>query len=130
MKARFVVLLILLQSSFILYGTEVKRDATNTKVKIKEALLGKPLSEVKPLFGSWIENLKELNQQFLNADPFPYVVIENFFSQEVYEEILKVFPKPIGSHRYRYYNPLEIKNGSVATTTERFDSCSERRKLY
>lgn len=96
--------------SFVYCGTEVKRDATNTKVKIEASFLGRPLSEIRPLFGSWIENLKELNQQFLNADPFPYVVIENFFSQEVYEEILKVFPKPIGPHWHRYYNPLEIKN--------------------
>jgi len=57
-----------------------------------------------------LERLGEsLHQQYVNADPFPHIVIDDFFPAEVLDEVLSVFPGPKDMEFYKYDNPLEKK---------------------
>jgi len=64
------------------------------------------------MFGDWChdpKNVAKLQNFFTNADPFPYVIIPNFFNQEVAERIEQEFPLPTSDCWFRYNNPIEIK---------------------
>ena len=45
--------------------------------------------------GDVLANLDELNARYTNADPFPFVSIENFFEAEAAGRLLQDFP-PFG----------------------------------
>ncbi|CAF0847608.1 unnamed protein product [Adineta steineri] len=62
-------------------------------------------------FGSWINNLEELNKSFINAKPFPNVEIDGFFKPEIAELLYSVFPKVTDDHKWIVYNnPIEKKH--------------------
>ncbi len=48
-------------------------------------------------------------QSFKSADPFPYVVIDNFMNPDALQSVLDVFPSPQDLSFYKYENPLEKK---------------------
>ena len=52
---------------------------------------------------------KDYSEQFKNADPFPYVKIDNFLNPDKLKEVLDVFPSPKELEFYKYENPLEKK---------------------
>ena len=52
---------------------------------------------------------QEYSSQFKNADPFPYVVIDNFMNPDALQAVLDVFPTPKDLEFYKYENPLEKK---------------------
>jgi len=57
-----------------------------------------------------LERLGEsLHEQYVNADPFPHIVIDDFFPAEVLDDVLAVFPGPADMEFYKYDNPLEKK---------------------
>lgn len=60
------------------------------------------------MFGSWTTRLPELRQEFLEANPFEHVIINNFFTDEVAERLYADFPKP-SSKWHHYDNPIEQK---------------------
>jgi hypothetical protein len=72
------------------------------------------------IFGNWITDTKifdKLSEDFENAEPFPYIIIPNFFNDEVAEHIHNIFPNPKGSSSMEwqkqgwhvYDNPIEGK---------------------
>lgn len=72
------------------------------------------------LLGSWSTNqelISELSNKFHSADPFPFVVIPEFFKADVAEKIYEKFPHPLGADadKWRdegwnvYDNPIEGK---------------------
>lgn len=61
-------------------------------------------------FGDWIHDVNNLQKQFLAADPFEHIVIENFLSDAYAEQIFQAFPTDIESGKWhKYNNPLEVK---------------------
>ena len=60
------------------------------------------------IFGSWINNPKELSNKFNNAQPFEYIIIPNFLKKEIADKISNDYPENLQDY-YKYNNPLEIK---------------------
>jgi hypothetical protein len=62
-------------------------------------------------FGDWVNHTDELNLQFKDADPFPYVVVKNFLNEEYAEKIYSLFPTDIHDAEkwHKYCNPIEVK---------------------
>ncbi|MGA0242282.1 MAG: 2OG-Fe(II) oxygenase [Candidatus Marinamargulisbacteria bacterium] len=52
---------------------------------------------------------KDYATSFQSADPFPYVVIDNFMNPDALRKVLEVFPSPKDLAFYKYENPLEKK---------------------
>ena len=55
------------------------------------------------------EFARDYSEQFKNADPFPYVKIDNFLNPDKLKDVLDVFPSPKELEFYKYENPLEKK---------------------
>ena len=55
------------------------------------------------------EFITNYSDKFKTADPFPYVVIDNFMNPEALQSVLDVFPTPKDLAFYKYENPLEKK---------------------
>ena len=51
---------------------------------------------------------KELQEKFINAKPFSYIVIDNFLKDEYAEELYNNYPE-INNEWHKYNNPLEVK---------------------
>lgn len=62
-----------------------------------------------PILGEWTANLHQLSTQFNTANPYPHVVIPNFFSEQVAERLFSEFPMPTSDCWFVYKNPLEDK---------------------
>lgn len=80
------------------------------KEKIKEKINDNHLPinlDIKEIFGEWIENKEQIKQDFINAKPFSYVVIDNFLNKDYIEKIHEEFPKEFDNW-HKYYNPLEV----------------------
>ena len=60
------------------------------------------------IFGSWINETDKLNKLFNNAEPFEYVIINNFLKDEIANTISNEFPENLDNYHH-YNNPLEIK---------------------
>ena len=57
------------------------------------------------MFGSWT-----IQGDFHSATPFPHVVIENFFTEETFQGLLREFGSPTTDVGWkRYWNPIERK---------------------
>ena len=59
-------------------------------------------------FGDWIYNVDKLQEQFLNAQPFENIIIDNFLNSEYIEKLYSQFPNDF-SNWHHYNNPLEVK---------------------
>lgn len=60
-------------------------------------------------FGDWTTQLDGINESFIQASPFPHVVIDNFFSADFADKIIESFPTMNWEGWMQYYNPIEIK---------------------
>ncbi len=58
---------------------------------------------------------EELREAFVSAVPFPHVVADGLFPDEVLGEILEVFPRPKDARWQRFDNPLEKKLGNLGS---------------
>lgn len=87
---------------------EEKTD-TNKLIKIEKGYL-KTISDksVLPFFGNWINNTDILTHQFITANPFEHIVIDNFLEDSYAEKIAELFPK-IDNTWHEYKNPIEVK---------------------
>jgi len=74
----------------------IKIRNTNQDIKISDYL------------GEWIYDIESLNKKFIHNTPYPHIVIENFFREEVAKEIVKTFPD-LDNKWHLYYNPIEYK---------------------
>jgi hypothetical protein len=65
-----------------------------------------------------LARMKELEQSsqaaYVGANPFPYIVFDNFFDPSLLELILEEFPKPGAIRWQKFDNPQEIKLASAA----------------
>lgn len=52
-----------------------------------------------------------LREQYVNARPFPHIVLDNLFPNEVLEEVLDDFPRPEEIAWRKFDNPTEKKLG-------------------
>jgi Rps23 Pro-64 3,4-dihydroxylase Tpa1-like proline 4-hydroxylase len=74
-------------------------------------------SEIKySLDPEYLENLAtKYHQDYLNAEPFPHIIIDNFFSTEILDKILEEFPQPDSINWQSFKNKSEKK---LASTSE------------
>lgn len=63
------------------------------------------------IFGSWITDIPELHDEFINAKPYEHVIIPNFFKEDVAKQLIHEFPDPKDpSFSWKHYdNPIEQK---------------------
>jgi Rps23 Pro-64 3,4-dihydroxylase Tpa1-like proline 4-hydroxylase len=59
-------------------------------------------------FGNWINNIDYLCEQFVNAEPFEHVVIDDFLEENYADEIHNKFPDKFDNWHI-YNNPIEVK---------------------
>ena len=52
-----------------------------------------------------------LNHEYQAAEPFPHIVIDNLFDNDLLEKVRDVFPRPDGMEWRRFDNPEEKKLG-------------------
>ena len=87
-------------------------DLINTEFKINLIDLQFMESRENKLayFGSWVNNVEELQQKFLGAEPFDNIIIPDFFNSEFAEALFQQYPTDVENGQwYKYNNPLEIK---------------------
>jgi hypothetical protein len=60
------------------------------------------------IFGDWINSLDKLHDDFVNAEPFEHVVIDNFLKEEYAEKVAEQFPTNLDNY-YKYCNPILFK---------------------
>ena len=77
-------------------------------IKIDKQKLEKLNFKNNKIFGSWINNLEQLNKNFINAQPYKHIVIDNFLNDEYISNIEKEFPENYDDW-FKYNNPLEVK---------------------
>lgn len=77
-------------------------------IKIDKQKLEKLNFKNNKIFGSWINNLEQLNKNFINAQPYEHIVIDNFLNDEYISNIEKEFPENYEDW-FKYNNPLEVK---------------------
>ena len=87
-------------------------DLINTDFKIN--LIDLQLMESREnklaYFGSWVNNVEELQQKFLGAEPFDNIIIPDFFNNEFAEALFQQYPTDVENGQWhKYNNPLEIK---------------------
>ncbi len=74
-----------------------------------------------------------LREQYCSAVPFPHVVIDDFFPQEILEAIIGDFPKPGEIDWNEFANREEKKLASTAETQKRLrmstGRCSRRGQM-
>ena len=56
------------------------------------------------IFGNWINN--ELK---CDTNPIPYILIDNFLKDDIYQSINKEYPDKLDESWWKYENPLEVK---------------------
>jgi Rps23 Pro-64 3,4-dihydroxylase Tpa1-like proline 4-hydroxylase len=64
--------------------------------------------ELEYYLGDWINNINDLNKEFINNKPYPHIVINNFFKENIAKKINETFPN-INDFWHLYYNPIEYK---------------------
>lgn len=80
------------------------------KINLLDLNLVENFENKKSLFGDWVNNLDQLKDEFLNADPFGHIIIPNFLNDDYIEELFLAFPEDVQSEKwYKYNNPLEKK---------------------
>ena len=77
-------------------------------IKLEKQKLEKLNFENNKIFGSWINNLEQLNKSFNKALPYEHIVIDNFLNDEYISNIEKEFPENYDDW-FKYNNPLEVK---------------------
>ena len=84
-------------------------DLVNNKTIIKKYIL-KEINNlnINDYFGDWLNNIDELSNKFINAEPFEHIIIPNFLNNEYAEEIYNKFPNDYTSW-FNYCNPIEVK---------------------
>ena len=57
-----------------------------------------------------LENFaKSKNKEYINSSPFPHIVIDNFFNENMLNDILSEFPKNLDNIGYQYKTKVEQK---------------------
>jgi Rps23 Pro-64 3,4-dihydroxylase Tpa1-like proline 4-hydroxylase len=83
---------------------------TNTEnlIKIDSTYLEEINKKKSQYFGPWINNIEDLKEKFINAQPFEHIVIDNFLEKSYAEKLYNSFPTNYDNW-YKYLNPIEVK---------------------
>ena len=65
-------------------------------------------TDISKHLGNWINDIDNLKKQFLCAEPFEHVVIDNFLHDDYADKIANLFPDDL-SKWHKYCNPIEVK---------------------
>jgi Rps23 Pro-64 3,4-dihydroxylase Tpa1-like proline 4-hydroxylase len=67
--------------------------------------------DINTVFGEWIHATDQQNSKFANAAPYPHIIIPDFLSTELADQIDTEFPVDIDDHTkwHKYNNPIEVK---------------------
>jgi len=80
------------------------------KINLLDLRLVENYENKTSFFGDWVNNIEELKNRFLNAQPFENIIIPNFLNDEYAEKLFSEFPEDIESGNwYKYNNPMEKK---------------------
>jgi len=60
------------------------------------------------MLGNWVSKIDELADIFSKEEPYPHVVIDDFFSEKFVNELSINF-SPVDDTWYKYWNPIEKK---------------------
>ena len=52
-------------------------------------------------------------KEYVNGDPFPHIVIDNFFNDTMLENISNEFPKNLDEIGYQFKTKVEQKNSQL-----------------
>lgn len=79
-------------------------------IKINKNHLDKinSLDNVLNYFGNWINNIDDLREKFINAEPFEHIIIDNFLNEKYANQLHERFPNNFDNW-YKYDNPIEVK---------------------
>jgi len=64
--------------------------------------------DINKYLGEWTNNLDKLNNEFIDNKPYSYVIIDNFFKDDIANNITSNFPK-VDNNWHKYNNPIEYK---------------------
>ena len=82
----------------------------NYKINFFDLFITERINDKLNYFGSWINNLPELRETFLKAEPYQHIIIPNFLSDEYAGLIHDNFPTNIVDKEWHEYNnPIEYK---------------------
>lgn len=65
--------------------------------------------DISAIFGDWINQTSQLNEQFSTGIPYEHVEIPNFFHEDYATKLLELFPTLENPRWYQYHNPIEKK---------------------
>jgi Rps23 Pro-64 3,4-dihydroxylase Tpa1-like proline 4-hydroxylase len=88
-------------------GREYAMESTITKLTLESFL---PIERMQAMIPS-------AHQSYLDARPFPHIVVDDFLSPDVLETVLAEFPKPNQILWQQFDNAREIKLASAKETT-------------
>jgi len=99
------------------YHELIKIDDCKLKeINLEENILQK--------FGKWVNDTEMLKNEFLNAEPFEHIVIDNFLDENYANELYELFPESFDEW-YKYENPIELK-----FTYDNINSLDEKMKNF
>jgi Rps23 Pro-64 3,4-dihydroxylase Tpa1-like proline 4-hydroxylase len=82
---------------------------SNSNLKIIDTYLDTfKNTDISKYLGNWIYNIDNLNKQFLCAEPFEHVIIDNFLNNAYAEKLEPLFPEDLSTW-HKYCNPIEVK---------------------
>src|SRR5262249_32533251 len=59
----------------------------------------------------------EHHEAYINAKPFPHIALDNFFPEDVLDEVLEGVEHPIADRWFQFNNPQELKRSNRDETT-------------
>jgi dTDP-glucose 4,6-dehydratase len=90
--------------------TGLKDLISNHKINLIDLHLNENMINKTSFFGDWINNVEELKQQFILAEPFEHIIIPNFLNLDYANMLHHCFPEDVEKdHWHKYYNPIEVK---------------------
>jgi Rps23 Pro-64 3,4-dihydroxylase Tpa1-like proline 4-hydroxylase len=83
--------------------------------------------QASEVFGDWIHHVEKLHEKFKNGQPYEHVVVPNFFSTEMANNLYAMFPEPLDiAYDWKHYdNPIEQKY-----TLNKFEKTSIFTRLF
>jgi Rps23 Pro-64 3,4-dihydroxylase Tpa1-like proline 4-hydroxylase len=89
------------------------------KITPEMATEAKSNIDIHGVFGKWIQSAEQMNREFVNAAPYPHIIIPDFLSTDLANQIDTEFPVDINdsAHWHKYNNPIEVKYANDHMTT-------------
>ena len=91
--------------------TNTERYSHEPKITPGMASLAAATIDIHSVFGKWIHSADTMNPEFANAAPYPHIIIPDFLSDELADQIDAEFPVDINDRTrwHKYNNPIEVK---------------------